>query len=308
MKVFLIKAFLFSAIILSVLFLVSYINRPATNIHNDYMAAIIDKHDRLAETDGRRLLLVGGSNLAFGINSERLEKEFQLPVVNMGLHAGLGHEFIINEAISQVRKGDVLILSLEYSLYNPDKEPDVALIDHTQEIYPAAEAYYSFSLKNWESLFYGNFKRALEKSKIDTTTVYNRKSFNKWGDVIAHLDKKGRTKLIGKGKWNNLTVGNTKLFYKLSDKCKAVGAKLFIVFPDYPRSEYELNEMASKTLEAQIRKEISFIPIICTPETFVMDDTCFFDTVYHLNKSGREMRTDKLIALLRNTLPAITGL
>ena len=38
--------------------------------------------------------------------------------------------------------------------------------------------------------------------------------------------------------------------------------------------------------------------IIGNTKSFVLNDTLFFDTVYHLNKKGRAIRTKQLINLL----------
>ena len=45
---------------------------------SDYMAAIIDKHAMLERAEGPRVLLVGGSNLAFGVDSRAIAEAMQL--------------------------------------------------------------------------------------------------------------------------------------------------------------------------------------------------------------------------------------
>src|SRR5438270_3278585 len=47
---------------------------PSFPHEDNYLAATIDKHHRLNTTRAPRIILVGGSNLAFGIKSEPLEK------------------------------------------------------------------------------------------------------------------------------------------------------------------------------------------------------------------------------------------
>src|SRR5690554_8180171 len=51
---------------------------------NDYALASNLKHDRLEALSGNRVVLVGGSNLAFGIDSKAIEAAVGCPVVNMG--------------------------------------------------------------------------------------------------------------------------------------------------------------------------------------------------------------------------------
>ena len=50
------------------------------------------------------------------MDSKLVESELKMPVVNLGLHAGLGLEFILNEISSQMKSGDEVVISLEYYL------------------------------------------------------------------------------------------------------------------------------------------------------------------------------------------------
>src|SRR5688572_21345445 len=72
----------------------------------NYLAATIDKHQRLAGTRPPRIIFIGGSNLPFGIKSDMMQKELGRPIVNMGLVAGLGIDFLLKEVAGQVRAGD----------------------------------------------------------------------------------------------------------------------------------------------------------------------------------------------------------
>jgi len=114
MKQFIIKIILFFLILFPVFFIVGRDYR--TVVKSDFMAAIIDKHALLENTHPPRILLCGGSNLAFGIDSKRIQDTFGLPVINLGLHAGLGVEFMINEIKLSTKPTDIVIFSFEYLL------------------------------------------------------------------------------------------------------------------------------------------------------------------------------------------------
>jgi hypothetical protein len=89
----------------------------------NYLAATLEKHARLKSAPSPRLILVGGSNLAFGINSEALGQALGREVVNMGLVGGLGLDFMLHEVAPAVRKGDLVLLSLEYDLFSGGFNP-----------------------------------------------------------------------------------------------------------------------------------------------------------------------------------------
>ena len=75
-----------------------------------YNAALLDKVDRLKAIQEPKIVLIGNSNLPFGMKSELLEETFQMPVVNMGMHGSLGNAFHEEMAKINVQEGDIIIL------------------------------------------------------------------------------------------------------------------------------------------------------------------------------------------------------
>ena len=71
LKRFLCNLFLFFLVQAAVFFLL--LARFNPDAEENYLAATVDKHRRLAQTRPPRVILVGGSNLALGIQSDRLE-------------------------------------------------------------------------------------------------------------------------------------------------------------------------------------------------------------------------------------------
>lgn len=273
------------------------------DIETDYMAALIDKHNRLDKIDSNRLLLIGGSNLAFGIDSEMIEKRFNVNVVNLGLHAGLGFDFIMNEAIASVKKGDVIVLSLEYALYDESSNNSFELINHIQNMYPESAKYYDPKFKDIFFLWLENAKKRFNNQEVNIDPVYNRKAFNKYGDVVGHLIRTNPKNLKDKGALKKINIdGHVELFRDLQLKCKVLGAKVYIAFPNYPASEFKINKNVILELEEQIRLKLAFIPIINKPQTFVLEDSLFFDTVFHLNAKGRHKRTEMFIKVLESNV------
>ena len=79
-----------------------------------FYAEINHKHRMLETSKPPRLLLVGGSNVGFGHDSERLTSELGLETLNLGLIALTGLEPALNEVDGFLGKGDVVVISPVY--------------------------------------------------------------------------------------------------------------------------------------------------------------------------------------------------
>lgn len=80
----------------------------------------LDWVQKMREKHGYVIGVVGGSTTTFGIDAEYIEREYNLPVANLGLHVGMGPEACIGFGLSALRKGDTLVLSLEPAAFTTD--------------------------------------------------------------------------------------------------------------------------------------------------------------------------------------------
>lgn len=153
-----------------------------------YVAASADKERRLAELPHKRLILVGGSGLAMGLQSAYLQEKIHRPTVNMGLHAALGLPFMLKETLSGVRAGDLVVLCPEYEL----SEGDPRLLSQLIDVNPRAYEFVNLSIYNHIRLRVQNMQRCLQAgfnkvmglSAMDP--IYNRLVFSKEGDARGH--------------------------------------------------------------------------------------------------------------------------
>ena len=97
---------------------------------NHFYAAMLDKESLLSETGQKRVILVGGSNVAFGFNSTMLKEMLVEEPVNVGLHAGFGLFLPLNLVEDYLSEGDTVILAFEYELLSTDAmDGDVSSIN-----------------------------------------------------------------------------------------------------------------------------------------------------------------------------------
>lgn len=114
---------------------------PPVVQRSSFLAGAIEKHKLLQMTPSPRLILVGGSNVAFGFDSDYLSSELKLPVINMGLHGGLGLRYALNEVAPYIRKNDLIVVAPEYPQFE-DPNGDLTLLQLIS-VYPQALMYVS---------------------------------------------------------------------------------------------------------------------------------------------------------------------
>lgn len=73
------------------------------------------------------VVVAGASTTAFSVDGERMLQRHGLPVVNMGLHAGMEASFLVGASSDLLKRGDRLVLELDpVLLAEPFSSPDVA--------------------------------------------------------------------------------------------------------------------------------------------------------------------------------------
>ena len=85
---------------------------------------------RAAEAGAGKILVVAGSTALYAVDSPMLQKTYGRPVVNLGVNAGLLLPTLLAKAKPAIERGDIVLMPLEYRLYNYDGEVNAVLIDY----------------------------------------------------------------------------------------------------------------------------------------------------------------------------------
>ena len=295
---------MFFSLLLVFYYSISHIVKIEKDFTWGYISAMIDKHNRTEQLKGPKIIFTGGSNIAFGNDSERIESEFKVPVVNLGLHVGLGLNFIISELQSLVNPNDVVFLSLEYFI---EKDGDYNLQKHVSKLHSKASAFYNFNIINEIESHINKTRENLKNKKSleskNNEEIYIRKGFNKYGDVTSHLNVEPLndigTELLNYRYWDGIDALNN-----LNEFAKSRNICIFYLFPPYSKSVFKINEDVIRRHFNDLKKNIE-IEIIGTPQDFAFDDSLYFDHYYHLTIEGRKFRTTKLIELIKNNSKAM---
>jgi hypothetical protein len=295
------------------------ISQYDTRVSDDnYLAAILEKDRLIRTTPSPKIILVGGSNLAFGIDSRMVQDSLGVNVVNMGLYAKLGLRYMLAQVRPYIRRGDVVVIVPEYDqFYGKFSEGDNTL--NTALLYAPADRISDF-IRSYSIIDVvvrprvENARRSFLKATAaafgvkdkyfpaDTNPVYNRHSFNRYGDVVSHLGRKGMNpdsifvrELPPAREFNRRTLEELN---EIGDAARAVRGHAYFLFPSYIDRSYAINAKPIAWLQDRLSREMR-IPILGTPADFVYPSSWFFDTRYHLNQTGRGPRTVKMIEILR---------
>ena len=270
-----------------------------------FMGELKSKYERLKETSGKRIVLVGGSGVAFECDSALMDDFFpSYEIVNFGMYAGLGTKAVMDLSENYIHEGDIVILSPEQS------EQTFSDYFNGEYMWQAADGAFGMlrdlKSENFEAML-GNFPRfALEKlnyvmkgQKPQTDSIYQKKSFNTYGDI--ELDT-CRENILPNGYDVNQKVRFTEDVVQpefmdyMNDWAKRLEKKGAVVWYRYcPVNKLSVEDMDDlAAYDVFLRQKLDF-PVIGNPENSLMEAEWFFDTNFHLNQPGKEVNTVQLI-------------
>lgn len=270
-----------------------------------FMGELKSKYERLKETSGKRIVLVGGSGVAFDCDSALMDDFFlSYEIVNFGMYAGLGTKAVMDLSENYIHEGDIVILSPEQS------EQTFSDYFNGEYMWQAADGAFGMlcdlKSENFEAML-GNFPRfALEKlnyvmkgQKPQTDSIYQKKSFNTYGDI--ELDT-CRENILPNGYDVNQKVRFTEDVVQpefmdyMNDWAKRLEKKGAVVWYRYcPVNKLSVEDMDDlAAYDVFLRQKLDF-PVIGNPENSLMEAEWFFDTNFHLNQPGKKVNTVQLI-------------
>lgn len=266
----------------------------------DYMGAVATKHARLDSLPSPKVIIIGGSNAAFGMDSERLRRALCRPVVNMSIHASLGFKFMVEEVKGELGAGDLVIAALEHSGYSePVRDNDLHIL--TVDRFPAALGFVPWNTR--PRLVLGVAVMRLQAAwkvlsgawKDDSPAlVYRANGFNTEGDLVSHLGLPALAPAdVERTEYHEPIIGPEfwPIAQELADSVKAHHGNLVFVLPAIARSSYR------PEVDLTIRMALAEhgYAVLGTEGNNVQPDSCFHDTHYHLRAVGRQVRTTTLV-------------
>ena len=259
-----------------------------------------------------KILIVAGSGAMFGVDSRALADARGMPAINLSVNAGIGPYYIIDYAQPLVKRGDIVIVPLEYPLYSFNGEINHVFLSFLLSHPHIAPELPPLSLIN--AVWTAPFKRVLEgylgvPGDFEVAGLYGAHNLDANGDQInselalrdsalhrGAVEKKAEeygaaftADAIGWGLWRDF-----------AQTLQARGAcVIFVPPPMMFKPEYAEREEERKLyrdLPAYARR--NGLNYFGDPRDFLYPRDWFFDTNYHLVAEKRQVYTTALLALL----------
>lgn len=304
MKKFLLKTTLFLIFILCIISAWMYIGFVVEPVNSySYLAAHRQKIHRLDTLSSPRLILVGGSNTAFGFNSRRIADSLGMNVQNMGTHASMGLRYVLDQTSRYLRKGDRIIILPEYEQFFFEYNGSGDIL--TQAFLysdPGSWRDLNFTqavnvIDGFPSVETGRWKSS-PVAPVVTRWNYDARNFNKYGDEQAHWHADSAKEQIELTKLDlhpdRYTISD---FTSKVKSLRRAGYDVIILWPSTTKSNYRLNRQAMGNVEMELASR--GIHFNSHPGMFLHEDSIMLDSEYHVLYSGVESNTDSLIRFLK---------
>lgn len=272
-----------------------------------YYRELTDMHARLRETQGKKIVVIGNSAVAFGVDSALLEEELraagsEYTVCNFGLYGAIGTKTMLDLSRSYIREGDIVLFSPELN------EQACSLYFSGLEIWRCADGNFSLlsDLKNDNIAdMVGAFSSfAAEKygflssgTVADSGEVYSYSSFDERCDMTK-AERDHNIMAAGYDVNDRLSLDTdcyaadfVAYVNEYYEEIEGRGAAMYYSLA--PMNEEAIEDVSSKAIYSfytELEELFSF-PILGDPTNAIMEKEWFYDSNFHLNESGMTMRT-----------------
>ena len=301
MKNFFLKAVFFVLFTVSALFfIITQVIPPQYN--TTYQSAVNDKFERLLNTPSPKIIFIGGSSGAFGINEDIISKKTNLPVANLALHAGFGIKFETELSKANIQKNDLVIVGYENGnwVYGSPFGSDLIEtgIDNNIKLYryipkenfmDAVKYFPKYSLKKLDAFLF---------TPIQGGGVYQRASFENGNMIFDRptcILPKPLTDFYGKMSFNknNINSGIISYVNEFNKYVNNKGAKLLITFSPLLDEAVISSKGDADNFQKCLEEKLD-APIISNIDQYIFTRDYMYDTIYHCNNAGEKRRSELL--------------
>ncbi|MBC1358421.1 hypothetical protein [Listeria booriae] len=248
---------------------------------------LVEKQAYAAAISGNKMVIAGGSEVLYSFDTDFLSKHLGIRAVNLGSNIGFGAGFIIDQAKSCLKKGDTLVLSLAYGLYN-------------RPLYDvfAYEYFRMYDRKQlcrftWKERMYYMMKNFVLNMRFEEKSFDMSPSGFYRNISGSELPAHKRVPLQFADFEENAVTAH---LLALKKYCELHHIELFLTYPDTVYFESYERELFFYELEAFLKQHFE---VLGSADEYMYDSEYFYNSVYHVNQGGQQKRTNKMLQELR---------
>lgn len=281
-----------------------------------YYGELAHMVDRLKTTEGKKIVFVGNSAMAFGIRPDLIDAEIPgYTSVVFGLYGAIGTKAMLNLSKAGIGEGDIVVfapeqyapsLSLEFSAGEMwfAADADHSLLGYLpgEDKVAMAKAFYDFAQSK--------FAYTADGSKPEVDGVYMQASFDDGaGNEVGYMTYERPYNVMPFGYDANALISyRTDIFgegfldyvNEYAAYVRSVGAEICFGFA--PANRLALADgTAREALEAYYEYLLANLDmeVMGHPADYVMDYEWFYDSNLHMNSSGMYAYTRLLVEDLK---------
>ncbi len=247
---------------------------------DSYLGGIVAKEQRLSEGAEPRIILLGDSNVGFGIQSDIVQDATHREVINFGTHAGLGLDYALNAVEPHVRQGDTIVVSYIFeSLATDLANGEVETVTRLQCYSPSRRHYFGEALAEYNSKILGRdglriprtfVRQSMARIAIPDFDVRTRNvasGFIESGDWTGHYGKpqeSGKIHEFCAPIDSQILDRSIRTLNSFRAACRENGATVVFSHAPTTRENYERNGKQIRELHSELVARLNF-PVIDEP-------------------------------------------
>ena len=262
---------------------------------------------RLRTAEGKKIVLIGSSSIAFGVNVDLLESSLPgYTVCPFGLYGAIGTKAMLDLSAPYVGEGDVVVIAPELS------SQLLSLYFSAQDMWMAADADFSLladiAPENRAAMV-GNFADyAADKFGYFSSGepprpsgAYARASFGEnCGMTYArpYNVMPGLCDASNPVRFDSALIGEGFLDYLDSYDSRAYAQGAAVGYNFCPMNALATDTAGMEEFYAFLNDSLSF-PILGAPQDYIFDAEWFYDSNFHMNTAGSVVYTAQLVRDLK---------
>jgi hypothetical protein len=255
----------------------------------DYLSNVVVKQEILKSIKTKKIIILGNSASAFGINGNIIQQRTGFRTIIMGIHGGLGLRGQYSDAIKEFNDSDLIIWNYSFENIKDPLAVKKQLNDFHDQNPTYSISYNPNIFRLIKSLF------VFKLGKNDYTGVYSYDNFDSTGSIILKSNQDTSAKIVVPiSKIPRLSSENITSFIKLYPK--SIGKNSFFVHT--PIGIISKKDSFNIDYNLKLCKKHKINYIISPLFNVYPKPKSYYDGFPHLSSTYRDTNTNRIVKFI----------